>query len=81
MVDGGSSLNFHFLKTFDQMGLCRSLLRPSQAAFHGIVPGIAATPISHISLLVTFGTWENFLTENIQCEVADFETAYNAFLG
>jgi hypothetical protein len=30
MLDGGSSLNFPFLKTFDQVGLCRSLLCPSQ---------------------------------------------------
>jgi hypothetical protein len=39
-------LNILFLKTFDQMGLSRSLLCPSQAPFHGIVPGAAATPVS-----------------------------------
>jgi hypothetical protein len=81
LVDGGSSLNLFFLKTFNQMGLSRSLLRPSRAPFHGVVLGTAATPIGQISLPVTFGTRENFQTENIQFEVADFETAYNAFLG
>jgi hypothetical protein len=30
---------------------------------------------------VTFGTQENFRTEYMQFEVADFETTYNAFLG
>jgi hypothetical protein len=35
-VNGGSSLNILFLKTFDQMGLFRSLLCPSRAPFHGI---------------------------------------------
>jgi hypothetical protein len=58
-----------------------SLLHPSQDAFHGIVPSVEATPVSQISLLVTFGTQENFCTETIQFEVANFETAYNAFLG
>jgi hypothetical protein len=81
LVDGYSSLNLLFLKTFNQMGLSRSLLRPIQAPFHGIFHGTVATPIGQISIPVTFGTQENFRTENIQFEVADFESTYNAFLG
>jgi hypothetical protein len=63
------------------MGLSRSLLCPSQASFHGIVPGAAVTPVGQIALPVTFETWKNFHTETIQFEVTNFETAYNAFLG
>jgi hypothetical protein len=63
------------------MGLCISLLRTSQAPFHGIVPGAEATPVGQISLPITFGTRENFRAKTIQFEVADFETTYNAFLG
>jgi hypothetical protein len=70
-----------FLKAFDQMGLSRSAPRPNQAPFHGIVPGAAATPVGQITFPVTFGARENFRTKNLQFEVADFETAYNAFLG
>jgi hypothetical protein len=81
LIDGGSSLNILFLKTFDQMGLSRSLLCPSWAPFHGIVPGTAATPISQITHPITFGTWDNFCTETIQFDVTDFEIAYNSFLG
>jgi hypothetical protein len=56
-------------------------LCPCRAPFHGIVLGAAATPIGQIVLPVTFRTRENFCTETIQFEVADFEIAYNAFLG
>jgi hypothetical protein len=63
------------------MGLSKSLLCSSRAPFHGIVPGAAVTPVSQIALPVTFGTRENSCTKTIQFEVADFETAYNAFLG
>jgi hypothetical protein len=45
LVDGGSSLNLLFLKTFDHIGLSKSLLHPSQAPFNGIAPRTAAMPI------------------------------------
>jgi hypothetical protein len=47
------------------MGLSRALLCPSQAPFHGIVPGVVVTPIGQITLPITFGTRENFRTENL----------------
>jgi hypothetical protein len=81
LVDGGSSLNILFLKTLDQVGLSRAALRPSHALFHGIVPGAAVTPVGQITVLITFGTRENFRTENLQFQVVDFKTMYNAFLG
>jgi hypothetical protein len=81
LVVGGSSLNILFLKTFDQMGLPKSVLHPYRAPFHGIVPRAAMTPIGQITLPVTFGTQENFRIENLQFEVANFEIAYNAFMG
>nr|AAT75246.1 putative gag-pol precursor [Oryza sativa Japonica Group] len=42
---------------------------------------LSATPLGQITLLVTFGTGENFRTKNVCFEVADFETAYHAILG
>jgi hypothetical protein len=81
LIDGGSYLNILFLKTFDQMGLSRTMLCPSRTPFHSIVPDAAATPIGQITLPVTFGTRENFHTENLQFEITDFKTAYNVFWG
>jgi hypothetical protein len=43
--------------------------------------GVFQTPMNQITLPITFGTQGNFHTENLQFEVADFETAYNTFLG
>jgi hypothetical protein len=48
--------------------------------FYGIIPGNAAIPLSSVVLRVTFGTRENYHTEYIKFEVADFETSYRAIL-
>nr|CAE03810.2 OSJNBa0027H09.10 [Oryza sativa Japonica Group]CAE76081.1 B1340F09.19 [Oryza sativa Japonica Group] len=81
LIDGGSALNILFAKTLDDMQIPRSELKPSNAPFLGVIPGLSATPLGQITLPVTFGTRENFRTENICFEVADFETAYHAILG
>jgi hypothetical protein len=49
--------------------------------FFGIVPGKAAYPMGRVSLSVTFGTEENFRTEYLSFEVADFKSSYHAILG
>jgi hypothetical protein len=81
LVEGGRELNILFWKTFDQMGLPRSALRSNRAPFQGIVSGAVVILVRHITLHVIFKTWENFHTEYMQFEIADFEMKYNAFLG
>jgi hypothetical protein len=81
LFDGGCSLDILLLKTLDQMGSSISILHPGHATFHGIVPSAVGTLAGQITLPVTFRTQEHFRTENLQFEVADFETAYTAFLG
>jgi hypothetical protein len=46
--------------------------------FYGVVPGKAAYPLGRVCLLVTFGTKENFRTEYVAFEVADFRSSYHA---
>jgi hypothetical protein len=47
---------------------------------NGVVPGKAAYPIGRVCLPVTFGTKENFRTEYLTFEVADFRSSYHAIL-
>jgi hypothetical protein len=58
------------------------MLTKSTSPFYSIVPGNAAIPLGSVVLPVTFGeTRENYRTEYIKFEVADFETSYHAILG
>jgi hypothetical protein len=83
LIDGGSGLNVLFTKTLKKMKLdITHMLTKSTSPFYGIVPGNAAIPLGSVVLPVTFGeTRENYYTEYIKFEVADFETSYHAILG
>ena len=82
LIDGGSGLNVIFAKTLKMMGLDLSTaLTPGETAFYGIIPGKPAIPLGQITLPVTFGTKENYRTEFIKFEVADFSSSYNAIIG
>src|SRR5207244_3094615 len=74
-------LNILFAKTLDDMKIPRSELKRSRAPFHGVIPGTSATPLGTIKLPITFGSRENFPTEDISFEVSDFKAAYHAILG
>ena len=68
--------------TLAKIGLdYKSLLTPSKALFYSIVPRNSSTPIGSVTLPVTFGAEQNFRTEYIKFEVADFESSYHAILG
>jgi hypothetical protein len=70
-------------KTLKKMKLnITHMLTKSTSPFYGIVPGNAAIPLGSLVPPVTFGeTRENYCTEYIKFEVADFETSYHAILG
>jgi hypothetical protein len=83
LIDGGSRLNVLFTKTLKKMKLdITHMLIKSTSPFYGMVPGNAAIPLGSVVLPVTFGeSRDNYHTEYIKLEVADFETSYHAILG
>jgi hypothetical protein len=83
LINGGSGLNVLFSKTFKKMKLdITHMLTKSTSPFYGIIPGNATIPLGSVVLPVTFReTRENYCTEYIKFEVADFETSYHAILG
>jgi hypothetical protein len=83
LIDGGNGLNVLFTKTLKKMKLdITHMLTKSTSPFYGIVPRNAAIPLGSVVLSVTFGeTRENYHTEYIKFEIADFKTSYHAILG
>jgi hypothetical protein len=83
LIDDGSGLNVLFTKTLKKMKLdITHMLTKSTLPFYGIVPGNAAIPLGSVVLSVSFGeSRDNYRTEYIKFEVADFETSYHAILG
>jgi hypothetical protein len=81
LIDSGSGLNVTFVDTLKKMDFDFKRLTECDEPFFGIVPGKAAYPMGRVSLPVTFGTKENFCTEYLSFEVADFKSSYHAILG
>jgi hypothetical protein len=82
LIDGGSGLNLIFASSLRKMGLdLTDMLVPSKSPFYGIIPRNVAHPLGMVFLPVTFGTRENYRTEFIKFEVANFESSYHAILG
>jgi hypothetical protein len=81
LIDGGSGLNLIFASTLRKMGLYfTDMLVPSKSPFYGIVSGNTAHPLGTVVLPVSFGMRENYRTEFIKFEVANFESSYHAIL-
>jgi hypothetical protein len=80
LIDGGSTLNIIFTETLPKMEFDFTKMTACDEPFYGVVPSKAAYPIGRVCLPVTFGT-ENFRTEYLMFEVADFHSSYHAIFG
>jgi hypothetical protein len=81
LIDGGSSLNIIFIETLRKMEFDFSKMTACDEPFYGVVPRKVACPIGRVCLSVTFGTEENFRTEYLTIENADFRSSYHAIFG
>jgi len=79
LIDGGAGLNIISSAVFKQMQIPKSKLGPSRS-FTG-VGREPMWPLGNITLPVTFGTEENFRTENVLIDVADVNLPFNAIIG
>jgi hypothetical protein len=73
LVDGGSSINVTFPRTLQGLGVHLKELHELDTPFFGIVPTEEEYPLGHIYMPVTFGTPENYRTEFLRFEVANFD--------
>jgi hypothetical protein len=79
LIDGGAGLNVISHAAFRQLQILGSRLGPSRP-----FSGVGAQPVyslASITLPVTFGTEENFRTENVQFDVVEVNLPFNAIIG
>ena len=69
LIDGGAGLNIISYAVFKQLQISESKMAPSRP-FSGVGPQLVF-PLGSIVLPVTFGTEDNFRTENVQFDVAE----------
>jgi hypothetical protein len=81
LIDGGSSLNIIFTEMLRKMDFDFNKMTACDEPFYGVVHDKAAYPIGRVCMSVTFGTHENFRTEYLTLEVADFRSSYHTILG
>jgi hypothetical protein len=79
LIDEGAGLSVISYAAFKHLQISESKLAPS-LPFSGVGPN-PVYPVGTISLPVTFGTEDNFRTENVQFEVAEVNLPFNAIIG
>jgi hypothetical protein len=71
----------HLPRTLQGLGVPLKELHESDTPFFGIMPTEGEYPLGHIYMSVTFGTPENYRTEFLRFEVANFDYGYNTIIG
>ena len=80
LVDNGSSANILYYPAFQQMGIGRERLIPTNTPFVGF-GGIRVLPLGVITLSVVVGDYPQQIAKDMTFLVVDCSSAYNAILG
>jgi hypothetical protein len=81
LMDGGNNLNLIYADTLDKMHIDKSCIEQSNTTFKGIVPGREAHCGGKITLVMVFGTPDNYHFEEVMFHIAPFKSGYHALLG
>ena len=80
LVDNGSSTDILYYLAFQQMGIGRERLIPTNAPFVDF-GGIRVLPLGAITLSVVVGDYPQQIAKDVTVLVVDCSSAYNAILG
>ena len=80
LVDNGSSVDILYYPTFQQMGIDRERLIPTNAPLVDF-GGTRVLPLGAITLSVVVGDYPQQITKDVTFLVVDCSSAYNAILG
>ena len=80
LVDNGSLVDIVYYPTFQQMGIDRKRLIPTNASLVGF-RGTKVLPLGAIILSVVVGDYPQHITKDVTFLVVDCSSAYNVILG
>ena len=80
LVDNGSSANILYYTAFQQMGIDKARLIPTNAPLVGF-GGRRVFLLGVVTLLVTAGDYPQQITKDVTFLVVDYSSAYNGILG